>query len=99
MDDYIAFEMCYGYRLNQCCFLKYLFILSKRQTPSGKRAISLIDPQLYKQMNEAFNKSKKALDTLLKQKLDQANDRFHPICLGKLQPEDFVTFLLTLSDT
>ena len=55
--------------------------------------MSLIDPQLYKQMNKTFKKSKKALDTLLKQKLDQANDQFHPICLRKLQPEDFVTVL------
>ena len=52
VDDYIAFDTLYGYRLNQRRFLKYLFILSKRQTPSGKRAISLIDPQLYNSTNK-----------------------------------------------
>ena len=43
VDDYIAFDTRYGYRLNQRRFLKYLFILSKRQTPSGKRLGQLSD--------------------------------------------------------
>ena len=99
MNDYIHADTRYAYRLNQRRFIKHLYILSQTDDKPGRDARALLHPNLLRSLDALRIKSSMAVEAVAMEHLDQASAEYLPLKLDLLDPEIFVKYLLTISDT